>query len=103
MSSSLPLRIKAAIHAIEPSASVILYGSRARGTAREDSDWDLLVLVDGRVDAERKRALRDALYALEWDTGEVITSSIKSRESWNEPRLKVSPFYQAVNRDGVTL
>ncbi|MBQ1850902.1 MAG: nucleotidyltransferase domain-containing protein, partial [Paludibacteraceae bacterium] len=27
-------------------ASLWLYGSRARGTARKDSDWDLLVLID---------------------------------------------------------
>ena len=27
-------------------AIVILFGSRARGDAREDSDWDVLILVD---------------------------------------------------------
>lgn len=27
--------------------AVVLFGSRARGDAREDSDWDLLVIADG--------------------------------------------------------
>ena len=27
-------------------AIVILFGSRARGDAREDSDWDVLILLD---------------------------------------------------------
>ena len=30
---------------VEPQAKVVLFGSRARGTARPDSDYDLLVIV----------------------------------------------------------
>ena len=29
---------------------IMLFGSRARREAREDSDWDILVVVKGRVD-----------------------------------------------------
>jgi len=29
-----------------PDERVILFGSQARGNAREDSDWDLLVLLN---------------------------------------------------------
>ena len=30
----------------DPLAKVYLYGSRARGTMKPDSDWDLLILLD---------------------------------------------------------
>jgi predicted nucleotidyltransferase len=37
----LLVRARDAVRAVEPNAVVILYGSRARGDAAPDSDWDL--------------------------------------------------------------
>ncbi|WP_461102555.1 nucleotidyltransferase domain-containing protein [Spirosoma koreense] len=34
--------VKRSVMAIDPNAEVWLFGSRARGDAREDSDWDFL-------------------------------------------------------------
>lgn len=41
--------IKAVLEVV-PDAGVILFGSRARKEAREESDWDILVLTDEQVD-----------------------------------------------------
>lgn len=32
--------------ALPPKSTLLLYGSRARGDAHKDSDWDLLILLD---------------------------------------------------------
>ncbi|MEY8486706.1 nucleotidyltransferase domain-containing protein [Parabacteroides sp. ASD2025] len=37
-------QIKQNVHEVDPTVQVWLYGSRAKGNAREDSDWDILVL-----------------------------------------------------------
>ena len=95
--------IRSAVHAVEPGAEIILYGSRARGDAGPDSDWDLLILVDGLVDNARKSAIRNQLYEVEWTLGEVLTSTIYSRQDWNSPLYRAMPFHQNVDRDGLLL
>ena len=46
--SALLRRCREAVWEVTPSATVILYGSRARGDATPESDYDLLVLVRNR-------------------------------------------------------
>jgi len=42
--------------------AVILFGSRARGDYREDSDWDLLIVVGGSPGREAIRRLQYRIY-----------------------------------------
>jgi len=42
--------------------NIILFGSRARGDYREDSDWDLLIVVGGSPDRETIRRLQYRVY-----------------------------------------
>ncbi len=95
--------IRQAVCAVEPGAEIILYGSRARGDAGPESDWDLLILVDGPVDGDRKTAIRHRLYEVEWDSDEVLTSIIFNREDWHSPLYQAMPFHQNVDRDGIFL
>jgi len=96
-------QVKAAILAIEPGAEVILYGSRARGEAEPDADWDLLILLDGSVDADRITRTRRRVYEVEWETDEVLSTIVESREVWNGPLSLPTPFYRNVEREGVRL
>ena len=41
---------------------VLLFGSRARGDFRDDSDWDVLVVVSENVDRETYRELWYSVY-----------------------------------------
>jgi uncharacterized protein len=100
---TLPLRAKRAILAVEPAADVILYGSRSRAEARPDSDWDLLVLVEGPVDTGRADAIRHSLYEVEWETGEVLCAVIRSRQDWESPLYRAMPFHDNVEREGIRL
>jgi uncharacterized protein len=95
--------VKKAVLSIEPSAEVILFGSRAREDFQEYSDWDFLVLVDGVVDTARTDRIRHSLYEIEWDTGEIISTIVKSRQLWNNPDYRIVPLHKSVEREGVRL
>ena len=100
---ALLAQCREAVRAMVPSATVILYGSRARGDARTDSDYDLLVVVDGEVDWRFEDQIRQHLYPLELATGTVLTMHAYSRTAWDSPLYRAMPFTQHVERDGIVL
>jgi len=81
-----------------PEADLRLYGSRARGDAAPDSDWDILVLVP---DLALKPSIRDALLDLELRSGEVIAPLILERSTWLA--MEGHPLQREIARDGVAL
>ncbi len=94
--------IKLNISEIDPEAQIILYGSRARGDARNDSDWDILVLTDYSVDNSKEKVFRDHLYELELQTGEPFSIFVYSKQDWNT-KQRMTPYYINVTRQGIQL
>jgi uncharacterized protein len=90
--------VKQTILELDPQAEVWLFGSRARGDARPDSDWDFLILTDKPVDRTFKRQVRDQLFYVGLDTGQVISSTIYNRVNWQA--LAVTHLYQNIQREG---
>lgn len=75
-----------------------LYGSRARGDNRPDSDWDLLVLLD-----QPKRTFSDfdnysfPFIELGATLGQAISAHTYTVSEWNA--MSFTPFYHNVERD----
>ena len=87
----------------DPSAKIYLYGSRSRGTATKESDWDLLILLNrDNITLEIEQEITYPLYDLEFDSGEVISPMIYSEKEWNS-KYRVTPFYQNVMKEGELL
>ena len=94
--------IRQKISEIDPDAEVILYGSRARGDNRKDSDWDILVLTGYPVDINKETEFIDYMYDLELSTGESFSVFVYSKTDWNT-RQRISPFYYNVMEEGIRL
>lgn len=97
------LGMKEIASAVLPAgAEVLLFGSRARGDARSDSDWDILILIDGDnatgADFD-KYAYPFVNYG--WSVGEQINPIIYSFSDWN--RRRITPFYKNVQTEGISL
>ena len=94
-------RVKEIIRSFLPSATVLLYGSVARGTQGPESDYDILVLADELLTAADKDKIRRAILDLELSCGAVLTTMFASHQEWDSPFISVSPFHKEVERDGV--
>jgi predicted nucleotidyltransferase len=93
--------VKTIVLSILPDADVILYGSRARGDARQDSDWDFLVLTDEPVTVATEEKLRHAMYELSLDLAEIISAFVESRQQWLT--AQESPYRREIEREGITV
>ena len=94
--------IRKSINSIDPKAEVILYGSRARGDERTDSDSDILILTDYSVNLQTERKFRDKLYDLELEIGEPFSVFAYSKNDW-QTKQRITPFYQNVTQEGIQL
>ena len=95
--------VKEEINKVDPTSEVILFGSRARGDNRPDSDWDILILVDNKkVTNEIEDKFRDKLYDIELNSGELISTFIYPKSFW-ENQLRYSLLYKNITKEGVRL
>lgn len=95
--------IKEVIAQVMPTgARVVLLGSQVRNDAREDSDWDILILLD-------KEKLEEAdhdkyvylLFELGWKIDVEIHPIMYTLKDWLERNFSL--FYKNVEQDGIVL
>ena len=90
------------VKSIDKNAEVILFGSRARGDEKKDSDWDILILTDSNLDFQKESNFRDYLYNLELETGESLSFFFYTKEDWKN-KQNYSPFHLNVAHEGIKL
>lgn len=95
--------LKETVRRIVPSdVKVYLFGSRARGDAREDSDWDLLFLFEKEhVNADDFDTVVYPFFEVGSDTGAMISPVMYSRPQWEKNSF--TPFHHHVMEEGVRL
>lgn len=82
--------------------SVILYGSYARGDYDDESDIDIMIMVDmEREELKKYRRMISKFFSeLNLENGVFLTSKLQSQPFFNEWK-NVMPFYQNVLKEGV--
>ncbi len=93
--------VKAEIEQIDKGAEVILFGSRARGNYDADSDWDFLILLSYPVDFDVEGLIRNKLYEIELETGEIITSIIEEKSIWE--KYERTLIYKNIKEEGIVV
>ena len=96
-------QIKKVVFNFDPKAEVILFGSRARGDFRPDSDWDVLILLNKpKIDYHEKRLIRKQLYQVELESEQSISAFVFSSSEWYSNQ-KDTPLFESVESEGLHL
>lgn len=90
------------LHEIDPQAKAFLFGSRARGTEREGSDWDVLIILDKpKVTLQDYDTYSYPLRELGWDINEVINPVLFSANDWESNSFTL--FNHNVSKDAIAI
>lgn len=94
--------VKETVAEIDQDARVILFGSRARGDFRAESDWDFLILTREEASWELQDKIRELLYSkVELESDQVISSVVENQEIWQQYRE--TEFFNNVNAEGIEI
>jgi predicted nucleotidyltransferase len=100
------LEFMARVAARYPVEGAVLFGSRARGSHRADSDADVAVLLHGERGpfVATKLGLADIAYDLLLETGIRIEPLPIWEDEWRDPDSHSNPeLVRNIRRDGVSL
>lgn len=94
--------IRTTVREKEPDAKIILYGSRARGDAREESDWDVIILLNKPPMTHQSRyRLAYELWSKGQDVQEEINAFVYTNDQWDN--APPSLFKYNVREEGIQL
>jgi predicted nucleotidyltransferase len=96
------LRRRLPVEVLVHIRKMIMYGSRARGDAAEDSDLDLVTLVDEKT-PELEQALDEIAYDVMWDHDfrPIISMKVFAEDKFRKAAAQGFSFYRNVEREGV--
>lgn len=94
------LEVAHALKSELPVTQVILFGSKARGEGRPDSDIDLLILTRGPVDNALRQAISDGLADINLRNDVLLTSVVVSEDQWSSGLIRHTLIHSEVEKDG---
>ena len=84
-----------------PDARIWAFGSRVKGTATEESDLDVCVVVHTK-NHTIKRNIRDVSWQVGFENDLLISTIIYSDEEFEHGPCSFSPIVKTILREGVT-
>ncbi|MBE0478704.1 nucleotidyltransferase domain-containing protein [Candidatus Aerophobetes bacterium] len=81
---------------------IYLFGSRARGNEKPDSDYDLLIVAD-HPDAKFREKIYDIVIDILLETGKLISLKIFTGKEFRKLCQAHTPFMKNIQREGIRI
>lgn len=85
----------------EAIKDVILFGSRTAGTAHEDSDYDMLIVINGDYDWQFREQVSDIVYDLELKYDVLIDQFLISTGELQNSLRGAQPVFVNAIKNGI--
>jgi uncharacterized protein len=97
------IAFREAVRSFDPSADLVLFGSKARGSGAPDSDLDVLIVTDQTATAAVQSRLAEIQFGVELKYDIVIGLVIENRAFWGSAQGHSLPLHWAIDREGVAV
>jgi predicted nucleotidyltransferase len=94
-------QFSARVHERFSDARVWAFGSRARGDATWDSDFDLFVVLS-KVDKKSERWIRDIAWEIGFENERVITTVLIDKKQFENGPMSESTIVANIMREGIS-
>ncbi len=95
-------RLKLRLQEIARLNRLVVFGSRARGTADSDSDLDIYIELD-ELDASLRREIREIAWEISLDEGIVITTFVVTSSAIIDSPLGANPILKTIANEGIAV
>ena len=86
-----------------PQAILKLFGSKVTGTADDESDIDLLIVLPAVINENIRKRIIHSVFRTNLEYGSNISTLIVSRDEWVNGHLSVLPIHETIESEGVVL
>jgi uncharacterized protein len=95
-------QLRGELYARYPIIDIRLYGSKARGEGRQDSDLDVMVELPD-YDRAIVEEIDDIIYQINLEYDVFISALVFGKDELEEGPMSESPIYKVIQMEGVPL